>query len=446
MESKKPAVCTADELHYVNVHISDWRIALWRYLPSRQAPERNHPLLLLSGLGTNAIGYDLSPESSFARFMSGQGYDTWIVELRGAGLSAHSLELGEGRKLLNDGSQSKRNRKERFFKSEASRPSNLLERITNLTGFSQGKSSPLGQIRDIIQKLVDVVENGRQSSPSLLLDVQGNLSAALRDFQKQFDDFDLILKYDWDFDHYLEEDVPAAMEYIKAKSKPKDGKLLAIGHSMGGILLYAILARCGFEGRDSGLASVTTLASSLDYSSSKSSLKLLLPLAENSLVLNVPVFPLGAFLAAVHPYATRPPYILSWLKSLISTPEMMHPELLEKLVLNNFCTIPSNLLLQLSTAFHRDGLCDRSGSFFYKNHLNKSKVPILALAADQDLICPPEAVYETVKLIPEHLLTFKVFGEPGGPHYAHYDLVGGRLAADLIYPCIVKFLDQHDTA
>jgi hypothetical protein len=33
---------------------------------------------------------------------------------------------------------------------------------------------------------------------------------------------------------------------------------------------------------------------------------------------------------------------------------------------------------------------------------------------------------ETVKLIPQHLVTYKVFGEPEGPHYAHYDLVGGR--------------------
>ncbi|PNX63492.1 hypothetical protein L195_g053532, partial [Trifolium pratense] len=27
------------------------------------APLRNHPLLLLSGVATNAIGYDLSPEA-----------------------------------------------------------------------------------------------------------------------------------------------------------------------------------------------------------------------------------------------------------------------------------------------------------------------------------------------------------------------------------------------
>lgn len=34
---------------------------------------------------------------------------------------------------------------------------------------------------------------------------------------------------------------------------------------------------------------------------------------------------------------------------------------------------------------------------------------------------------ETIKKIPEQFATFNVFGEPGGPHYGHYDLIGGRL-------------------
>lgn len=34
------------------------------------------------------------------------------------------------------------------------------------------------------------------------------------------------------------------MEYIRAQCQPRDGKLLAIGHSMGGILLYAKLSSC----------------------------------------------------------------------------------------------------------------------------------------------------------------------------------------------------------
>lgn len=103
----KPSVCTADELHYVPLPNNEWNLALWRYLPSSQVlyigikhththtlslslslyieiqkrnyayiimkmcvqrSRRNHPLLLLSGVGTNAIGYDLAPGVSLCFF------------------------------------------------------------------------------------------------------------------------------------------------------------------------------------------------------------------------------------------------------------------------------------------------------------------------------------------------------------------------------------------
>ncbi|KAL2546259.1 hypothetical protein Fot_15492 [Forsythia ovata] len=504
----KPPICTADELHYVTVNNSDWRLALWRYTPSPQAPPRNHPLLLLSGVGTNAIGYDLSPGSSFARYMCGQGFDTWILEVRGAGLSMHGSDSKDVEKSAHAISefmeaavenvtngplpreQQSTNTQNALEKAEiavvnkeptgiatAWDESKLVTKLTEtfmrlserLSGFlsesqlnvmsaklfdqisrlledsfiferfsevrgkllslleTRQNSAVTGQIRDLSQKLVDIIEEGQRSVSPQLFDLQERLITTIEDFQKQLD---LIVKYDWDFDHYLEEDVPAAMEYIRAKSKPKDGRLLAIGHSMGGILLYAMLSRYGLEGRDPGLAAIVTLASSLDYTSSKSSLKLLIPLADPAQALNVPVVPLGALLSAAYPLSSRPPYVLSWLNDLISAEDMMHPELLKKLVLNNFCTIPAKLLLQLTTAFREGGLRDRSGKLLYKDHLHKSNVPVLALAGDRDLICPPEAVYETVKLVPEHLVTYKVFGEPNGSHYAHYDLVGGRLAVE----------------
>ncbi|KAJ6324412.1 hypothetical protein OIU76_011669 [Salix suchowensis] len=521
---EKPPICTADELHYVSVSNSDWRPALWRYHPSPQAPPRNHPLLLLSGVGTNAIGYDLSPGASFARYMSGQGFETWILEVRGAGLSlqgstpkdaqqtAHEVseQMEAVAKSVTNGSLSTDQQpskapspmsnsrvsiveedqrlagiatvwdeskivtkltevfmrlSERLsgFLSESQskimftklvdqiaqilEDSQLSERMNEIRGTllslleARQNSAIAGQFRDLSQGLVNVIEEGQKSVSPQLFDLQERLSSTIEDFQKQLD---LIVNYEWDFDNYLEEDVPAAMEYIRAQTKPKDGKLVAIGHSMGGILLYAMLSRCSYEGRDSGLAAIATLASSLDYTASKSRLKLLLPLADPAQALNVPVVPLGALLSAAYPLSAHPPYILSWVNDLISAQDMMHPELLEKLVLNNFCTIPAKLILQLTTAFRHGGLCDRSGKFFYQDHLHKNSVPVLAIAGDQDLICPPEAVEETVKHIPEHLTTYKVFGEPGGPHYAHYDLVGGRLAVEQVYPCIIEFLSRHD--
>ncbi|KAB2035558.1 hypothetical protein ERO13_D04G139100v2 [Gossypium hirsutum] len=475
----KPSICTADELHYVSLPNSYWRLALWRYHPPPQATPRNHPLLLLSGVGTNAIGYDLSPESSFARYMSGQGFDTWILEVRGAGLSVQGSNFKEIKESANAVSeqmeavakgvtngvspvQQPNNVSDTLSDSEISHfgqdsigiatawdESKLVSKLTEiLMRLSERLSGFLsdGQSMLISAKLFDQISSlleGSQLSDRFeeFIDMQERLSSTIEDFQKQLD---LIVKYDWDFDHYLEEDVPAAMEYIRAQTKPKDGKLLAVGHSMGGILLYAKLARCGFEGREPELKAVVTLASSLDYTSSNSTLKLLLPLADPAQALNVPVVPLGAMLAAAYPLSSRPPYILARLNNLISAEDMMHPELLKKLVLNNFCTIPAKLLLQLTSAFRERGLCDRSGKFFFKDHLHKSNVPVLAIAGDQDLICPPEAVEETVKLLPQNLVTYKIFGEHQGPHYAHYDLVGGRLAVEQVYPCIIQFLSQHD--
>ncbi|KAG5233948.1 alpha/beta hydrolase family protein [Salix suchowensis] len=360
--NEKPDTCTADELHYVTVSGSEWRLALWRYLPSPKAKPRNHPLLLLSGLGTNAIGFDLSPESSFARSMSNQGFDTWTLEVRGAGLSALVGDHGEGKQ-----------------------PLNAIE--AELTGRNSVMAC---QIRDLSQKLVNIIEGQRSVAPHIF-GFPDNFSTALEKLLKQLD---LIEKYDWDFDHHLEDDLPAVIGYIRSECRPKDGKLLAIGHSMGGILLYALISRCCFEGMDPGLASVITLGSSLDYTSSKSSLKLLLPVVSRPCKgSQCSCYSTGALLSAAHTFASRPPYVLSWLNPQISAPGMMHPELLEKLVLNNFCTVPAKLLLQLTTAFEDGGLRDRSGSFLYKDHLGKTNVPVLAIAGDQDLICPPEAVY-----------------------------------------------------
>lgn len=59
--------------------------------------------------------------------------------------------------------------------------------------------------------------------------------------------------------------------------------------------------------------------------------------ADPAQALNVPVIPLGALLAAAYPLSSKPPYVMSWINNLISAENMMHPELLKKLVLNNFC-------------------------------------------------------------------------------------------------------------
>lgn len=64
------------------------------------------------------------------------------------------------------------------------------------------------QIRDLSQQFVNLLDEGQKSVSPQLSDLQERLSDTIKDFQKQLDTIQI---YDWDFDHYLEEDVPIAV-------------------------------------------------------------------------------------------------------------------------------------------------------------------------------------------------------------------------------------------
>lgn len=128
-------------------------------------------------------------QSSFARFMSGQGYDTWILELRGAGLSAPEVDFGQV---------------EDFYADTANKSFQIKRSFSD----TEKSFDFAGQLRDFVQNVVNIIEEAERSYPLLVFDRQNHISTAVKNMHKQLD---LIVKYDWDFDNYLEEDVPAAV-------------------------------------------------------------------------------------------------------------------------------------------------------------------------------------------------------------------------------------------
>src|SRR5688572_3629564 len=61
-----------------------WKIALHRH----HGTKRRFPVLLVHGLASNYRNMDFPiKDLSLARFLSQHGFDTWIVDLRGSGLS-----------------------------------------------------------------------------------------------------------------------------------------------------------------------------------------------------------------------------------------------------------------------------------------------------------------------------------------------------------------------
>ncbi|KAL5786996.1 hypothetical protein ACOSP7_003945 [Xanthoceras sorbifolium] len=77
---------------------------------------------------------------------------------------------------------------------------------------------------------------------------------------------------------------------------------------------------------------------------------------------------------------------------------------------------------------------------------DSSKVPSLFICPIfQEVMANPHVAADGFTYELEAIERWLVFGEAGGPHYAHYDLVGGRLAVEQVYPCIVEFIGLHDS-
>lgn len=73
-----------DETHYVRTE-DGLRLALHRYRPDN--PENGLPVVLCHGLGSNRYSFDLPGAPSLAEFLKARGFDVWVPELRGSGMS-----------------------------------------------------------------------------------------------------------------------------------------------------------------------------------------------------------------------------------------------------------------------------------------------------------------------------------------------------------------------
>lgn len=73
-----------DEIHFVTTS-DGWHLALHRYRPMEISVEE--PVFMCHGLGANRYNFDLDDRHSLAKYLKNKGFDAWIVELRGCGMS-----------------------------------------------------------------------------------------------------------------------------------------------------------------------------------------------------------------------------------------------------------------------------------------------------------------------------------------------------------------------
>lgn len=311
-----------------------WRLALHRYRREAATPVRRHPALLVPGLGANRVSFDLAADLSLARRLAKRGYEVFVPELRGHGLSQMPRWFGKRR-------------------------------------------------------------------------------------------------FGWSFDDYLTKDIPAHLAAVREATKAK--QVHWVGHSMGGILLYAHLASGGSRDVKCGIA----VGSSLDYSGSKSWFK---PIARLRWITGlVPAVPLGWMSLMGAPLAARGKGSIA--DRFVVHVDNVEPRTYRLLQATCFHAVSAPVLRQLATAFVEGGLRTRDGKRCYSDGLRKAKSPVLAIAGDRDMQCPPDAARATLEELGSADKELKVFSP-----YGHFDLLMGRTAAHEVLPSIDGWLDRWDEA
>ena len=83
----------ADENHFVTTK-DGWRLAVGRHLPKGEALDAAPPVILCHGIGANRFYMAFGERQSLARYLSEAGFEVWVPELRGAGLSCAPPDAG----------------------------------------------------------------------------------------------------------------------------------------------------------------------------------------------------------------------------------------------------------------------------------------------------------------------------------------------------------------
>ena len=243
-------------------------------------------------------------------------------------------------------------------------------------------------------------------------------------------------RFGWAFDEYLLHDVPAAIAY--ARRVTGADAVHWIGHSMGGILGYAHLARGGSP----DLRSMIAVGSSLDYSGSASGFHALVPLG--ALLLDrIPLVPIGLL-----------GQISSALVGRVATPfERFNvwsgntdPELWRDIAMRGFHAVSPPVMAQLATAMGKGGLRSRDGAIAYSDGLAAATTPVLSIAGTRDPQCPPDAARRTLEAVGSPRRALQVFGREHGhvDHYGHFDLLIGRRAKEEVFGHLDRWIDESD--
>ncbi len=242
--------------------------------------------------------------------------------------------------------------------------------------------------------------------------------------------------YSWGFEDHLQEDVPAIIRYVLDRTGAR--AVHWVGHSMGGMLILAHLARHP----KSSLASVVTLGSPVAFSKVRNKAFDRL-LAMTPLVRHFPVFPLPFFGRVISPLAHVMPHALL---GLFYRPNITPEAARRVLALASQVVTSTRLWLDFGRFLSTGAFADKDGRPYLQG-IEKAEVPILLGSGAKDVMAPPEAVIAALDVLrDDRERSCVVFGKVSGcaEDYGHMDLLVGARSEREIFPSVLRWVADHD--
>lgn len=244
-------------------------------------------------------------------------------------------------------------------------------------------------------------------------------------------------RWNWNFDDYARYDVTACIEHIRAQARSE--KVHWVGHSMGGMLLYAYLGTVHPEWIRSGV----TMGSPVRFAGKRGVKKALSLAFLLDYLPYVPVRTATQFIVPLIPYTGWNPISRAQMN-----PANVDLTYIRRVAYNAVHHLPPALLKQFADWAGNDCFRSYDKQVDYQKGLANIKVPMFVIGGAGDNLVIPPNVKHAYDLLPEGNKRYLELGRASGfkEDYGHIDMVFGKHANQEVFPLVLDWVVSHDGA
>lgn len=239
-------------------------------------------------------------------------------------------------------------------------------------------------------------------------------------------------RWSWGFDAMATRDLPAIIDAVRAATGAP--KVSWVGHSMGGMLIYAYAAVVG----DSALHRIVTLGSPVRLPGRGT---LRLPPGTRALLRRLDALP-----ADMGTFVGLPLLLLSpWGLAHVFNPRIARRAEVLGVMAGGVVRTSTRLLRQFDD-WQRTGLLARDGSDGAWEALASAvRAPLLVISGTDDRLARPWSVRPAYEAAGSRLRRYREFGTGAGePRFGHIDLIASRAAREHVFPDVARWLEAGE--